>query len=41
MGYSPWGHRDSDTTERMSMHTADWYKVMGRDRAQVTLRGVE
>ena len=21
-GYSPWGHRESETTERLSMHTA-------------------
>ena len=21
MGYSPWGHKESDTTERLSMHT--------------------
>ena len=21
-GYSPWGHKESDTTERISMHTA-------------------
>ena len=22
VGYSPWGRKDSDTTERLSMHTA-------------------
>ena len=21
MGYSPWGHKESDTTERLSIHT--------------------
>ena len=23
MGYSPWGHKESDTTERLSLHTAE------------------
>ena len=22
-GYSPWGHKESDTTERLSAHTAE------------------
>ena len=23
-GYSPWGHKESDTTERLSTHSAVW-----------------
>ena len=25
MGYSPWGHKESDTTERLSTHAQDPY----------------
>ena len=40
-GLQSWGHKESDTTERLSMHTANRYKVVGRGSAEVTLRGFE
>ena len=27
-GYSPWGHKDSDTTVRVSMHLYKIYKIL-------------
>ena len=34
MGYSPWGHKEWDTTESLSTHTADQW-------AETGLRGAE
>ena len=29
MGYSPWGHTESDTTEPLSKHTVEMTKNLG------------
>ena len=29
MGYSPWGHKESDMTEPLNTHTISWGKGMG------------
>ena len=34
MGYSPWGHKESDTTERLSLH-------LGRDHFPPWSAGME
>ena len=34
MGYSPWGHKESDTTERR--HVADKETKAGQELAQLT-----
>ena len=39
MGYSPWGHKESDTTERLSTHTAFQESLSLADgKAEVQIR---
>ena len=42
-GYCPWGHKESDTTEQLSMHTHVHanQKSIGKRRGWITMRKVQ
>ena len=36
-GYSPWGHKDSDMTEQLNMHTLAWLRMQVRSLHDCTM----